>query len=63
MADDREDALVEIPAWVKRVRPNAPKPPRKRTLSERLREATGESDDVIDLAEVERDIERLRSNS
>jgi len=62
MVDDIE-GLVELPSWVKRVRPDAPPVRRKRTLSDRLREVAGESDDVIDLVEVERDIERLRSDA
>lgn len=60
MVDD--DRLVEIPDWVKRVRPNTPPIPRKRTLSDRLREASGDDGGVIDLAELERDLERLRSD-
>jgi hypothetical protein len=68
MADDRaegnvSDGLVELPSWVKRVRPDAHPAPRRRTLSDRLREAAGDSEDVIDLVSIERDIERLRTDA
>lgn len=62
MAEDPEE-LVEIPAWVKRVRPDAAPVTRKRTLSGRLREASGRPEVAIDLVEVERDIERLRTDA
>jgi hypothetical protein len=63
MGDD-VDALVELPSWVKRVKPDAQPVRRKRTLSERLQEAAAERhDDVIDVAELERDIERLRTDA
>lgn len=62
MVDD-VDGLVELPSWVKRVKPDAHPVRRKRTLSDRLREVAADRDDVIDLAEVERDIERLRSDA
>jgi hypothetical protein len=63
MGDD-VDALVELPSWVKRVKPDAQPVRRKRTLSERLEQAAAErDDDVIDLVEVEHAIERLRTDA
>lgn len=62
MPDDA-DGLVEIPSWVKRVRPDAPPMPRKRTLSDRLREAAVDRHDVIDLVELEQELERLRTEA
>jgi hypothetical protein len=63
MGDD-VDALVELPSWVKRVKPDAQPVRRKRTLSERLEQAAADrDDDVIDLVEVAHAIERLRTDA
>lgn len=63
MADD-VDGLVELPSWVQRVKPDAPPARRRRTLSDRLREAAAErDDDVIDLTATESDIEHLRTDA
>lgn len=50
--------LVELPSWVKRARPTAKPHSRPVTLSERLRQASG--DQVIDLIAIEEAVARLR---
>ncbi len=58
--DDSDDGLIDLPAWGKRRRQVAKPKVKRQTLAERLREKSGDDKVVIDLAQMEADLERLR---